>query len=145
VEALDAGVAPSARRRRAPARRAAALAVGGTLSTACGVPGQSTPAEYAGTDTWTWDQFLRTARETTRGEGEEKTWGYGGQGRGTGVAGVNFWLPVVSASGGDLWNRDLTATTLDSEEALAGKISVQQAVEASKTPINDILNREAAA
>ncbi len=82
--------------------------------------GVRTPTEYVTANTWTWDQFLQTASQTTRGVGDDKTWGYGGQGRGTGVAGVNFWLPYVWSFGGDLWNEDMTAFALDTKEAMAG-------------------------
>jgi ABC-type glycerol-3-phosphate transport system substrate-binding protein len=82
--------------------------------------GATTPAEHVKANRWTLTQWLDTARSTTRGQGDDKTWGYGGAGRGTGVGGVNYWLPVVWSFGGDLWNKDITAFALDSKEALAG-------------------------
>jgi multiple sugar transport system substrate-binding protein len=82
--------------------------------------GVTTPADHVKGNRWTLTQWLDSARATTRGQGDDKTWGYGGGGKGTGVAGVNYWLPVVWSFGGDLWNKDVTALALDSREALAG-------------------------
>jgi multiple sugar transport system substrate-binding protein len=82
--------------------------------------GVKTPAELARDNAWTWDQLLATAKQMTRGQGEEKTWGYGGFGRGTGYWGWTYWLPVVWSQGGDLWNKDATAFGLDGKEGLAG-------------------------
>ena len=78
------------------------------------------PADHVKANRWTTTQWLDSARGTTRGQGDDKTWGYGGAGRGTGIGGVNYWLPVVWTFGGDLWNKGITALALDSKEALAG-------------------------
>jgi multiple sugar transport system substrate-binding protein len=82
--------------------------------------GVTTPADYIKSNKWTLQQWLDTTKSTTRGQGDDKTWGYGGGGKGNGIGGVNYWLPYVWAFGGDLWNKDITAFALDSKEALQG-------------------------
>ena len=83
--------------------------------------GARTPTEHARAGKWTWEQLLETARELTRGQGEDKTWGFGqSSGRGTGYWGWDAWMPVVWSNGGDIWNKDVTALALDSKEAIAG-------------------------
>jgi multiple sugar transport system substrate-binding protein len=80
----------------------------------------TTPADHVTANKWTLTQWLDAAKSTTRGQGDDRTWGYGGAGKGNGIGGVAYWLPYVWAFGGDLWNKDLTAFALDSKEALAG-------------------------
>lgn len=81
--------------------------------------GATPPPEYAKTNKWTLDQFIATAKETTRSTGDDQTWGYGGS-RGTGYWGWTYWLPAVWAFGGDIWTADNTALALDTKEAQAG-------------------------
>jgi multiple sugar transport system substrate-binding protein len=86
--------------------------------------GVKTPTEWAKEGKWTWDQFLQTAREMTRGQGENKTWGlgsiWGGYSPALGFWGWVYYLPVVWSYGGDMWNKEVTAFALDTKEAVEG-------------------------
>jgi multiple sugar transport system substrate-binding protein len=80
--------------------------------------GVKTPAEHAKTGKWNLDQFLATAKEMTRGSGDDKTWGYAGWNLPIGVSGYAAWLPFVYSLGGDIWTKDLSNIALDSPAAL---------------------------
>src|SRR5207244_1251180 len=75
--------------------------------------GLKTPDQYEQEGRWTFDTFLELARGLTRGNGESKVWGAPWF-----TVNLDIHQGFIWPFGGDLWDKALQNTLLDSKEAL---------------------------
>jgi len=80
--------------------------------------GVKDPKDYLAEDRWTWnDGFLEAALNTTKGEGDEKTWGLR-LSTGGGYWGHDAMVNVLWSNDADFWKPDPWRCTLDEPEAV---------------------------
>jgi multiple sugar transport system substrate-binding protein len=75
--------------------------------------GLKTPDQHEREGTWTWETYLDLARRLTTGQGEDKVFGAVWR-----AANLDIQLGTIWPFGGDLWDKAMTRTTLDSRESL---------------------------
>ncbi len=75
--------------------------------------GLKTPDQHERDGTWTWDTYLDLARRLTTGQGENKVFGAVWR-----AANLDIQLGTIWPFGGDLWDKSMTRTVLDSKEAV---------------------------
>lgn len=66
---------------------------------------------------WTWDDFLKTAQQMTKGSGSQQTWGAGGIAGGHGFTTYNIY-PKVWQEGGDIVDKSRAKFTLHQSPAV---------------------------
>jgi multiple sugar transport system substrate-binding protein len=75
--------------------------------------GLKTPDVHERDGTWTWDTYLDLARRLTTGSGENKVFGAVWR-----AANLDIQLGTIWPFGGDMWDKGLTRTLLDSKESV---------------------------
>ena len=75
--------------------------------------GLKTPEQHEKDGTWTWETYLDLARRLTTGSGGDKVFGAVWR-----AANLDILLGTIWPFGGDLWDKAMTRTLLDSKEAV---------------------------
>ncbi|HET7770107.1 MAG TPA: sugar ABC transporter substrate-binding protein, partial [Chloroflexota bacterium] len=75
--------------------------------------GLKSPEQHEKDGTWTWDTYLDLARRLTTGSGETKVFGAVWR-----AANLDILLGTIWPFGGDLWDKAMTRTVLDSKESV---------------------------
>jgi multiple sugar transport system substrate-binding protein len=75
--------------------------------------GLKTPEQHEKDGTWTWETYLDLARRLTTGTGGDKVFGAVWR-----AANLDILLGTIWPFGGDLWDKAMTRTLLDSKESV---------------------------